>query len=434
VRQHLELLDRYAGNEDLLQAYREIYARLREVRSELERLRQSERDAARRVDLLGYQINEIESARLNPDEEEELRQERNRLANAESLASLTQEILLALDEGDPESPAATDLLGNAMNALGNLARTDPSQSELRDQAQTLFDQLGELGRDLRVYQEGIEFNPKRLSWVEERLDLIFNLKRKYGDSIEEVLTFCDNARDELKTIEGAEARIAELEKDEQELIVVLLKCGQKLSKARHKAAETLSKAIEGELDDLRMDQARFKVDFQHRLDPMGVLIEDDRRIAFDSTGLDQVEFLVAPNPGEGFKPLIKIASGGETSRLMLALKNVLARADQTPTLIFDEIDQGIGGRVGAIVGQKLWSLTRGGHQVMCITHLPQLAAFGEQHYQVQKDMVHGRTITQVALLDGDNRVYELAQMMGELSDGTVQSAKDILQTVQDTIA
>jgi DNA repair protein RecN (Recombination protein N) len=191
----------------------------------------------------------------------------------------------------------------------------------------------------------------------------------------------------------------------------------------------LAGLVERELDNLRMEQARFSVDFQVRPQEGGLPLDDGTEAAFDATGFDQVEFLVAPNPGEGLKPLVKIASGGETSRLMLALKNVLARADQTPTLIFDEIDQGIGGRVGFTVGEKLWALGRE-HQVLCITHLPQLAAFGSQHFQVRKTLQDGRTLTRVEELEGDARLDELTQMIGESGEATKQTAREILESAQ----
>jgi DNA repair protein RecN (Recombination protein N) len=178
-----------------------------------------------------------------------------------------------------------------------------------------------------------------------------------------------------------------------------------------------------------MSGARFKVDFQQQADMLGVALQDGSRVTYYPTGLEKTEFLIAPNPGEGFKPLIKIASGGETSRLMLALKNVLAKADHIPTLIFDEIDQGIGGRVGATVGQKLWQLGRQ-HQVLCITHLPQLAVYGEQHFHVEKQIQSGRTLTLLRKLDGEERLVELAQMLGGLSEGTLQSARELLHTAQ----
>lgn len=429
VAQHLGLLDRYALVDELLDTYGKTYHRLQAVRRELNELRRSERDAARHIDMLTYQINEIEAARLHPGEEETLRDERNRLANAESLASLVQESLLALDEGSPETPAATDLIGQVVQALNNLSRLDPSQASLAEGAQSLLENLTDLTLSLRDYLEGIEFNPKRLDQVEERLNLIHNLKRKYGDSIEAVLAFANESQIQLDTIAHAGERIQELEVEEEVLLAQLGKEGRALTLKRQAEAQKLGQAMETELADLNMSSARFKVDFQERPDPSGVPL-DGRRVAFDASGLERVEFLIAPNPGEGFKPLVKIASGGETSRLMLALKNVLANADHIPTLIFDEIDQGIGGRVGTVVGQKLWRLGRQ-HQVFCVTHLPQLAAFGEQHFHVQKQVSQGRTITQVTPLSGEGRLVELAQMFGEVSEGTKRSAYEILQIAKE---
>jgi DNA repair protein RecN (Recombination protein N) len=237
------------------------------------------------------------------------------------------------------------------------------------------------------------------------------------------------ARQQLETITTASARIAELEEAESAAMVALAEKGLSLSQKRKQAAEKMSKSIETELDDLRMASARFAVDFQTKPDENGIPLPNGGQAAFDASGLDKVEFLVAPNPGEGLKPLAKIASGGETSRLMLALKNVLTQADQVPTLIFDEIDQGIGGRVGGTVGEKLWNLGRA-HQVFVITHLPQLAVFGDQHFQVQKIVENGRTLTRVAKLDGEPRTLELAQMLGEVTEGTIRSAHDIMQGAQ----
>jgi DNA repair protein RecN (Recombination protein N) len=439
VNQHLGLLDSYAEAADLRlgearlaelrHTYRNIYQRLQQIAKELEHVRLSEQDSARRSDMLTYQINEIEAAHLKPGEEETLRDERNRLANAEGLASAVQESLLALDEGTPEAPAATDLLGQVVHALNGLARLDPSQAALHDSAQAIFDNLSDLSRSLRLYLEEIEFNPKRLDQVEERLALIHTLKRKYGDSIAAILEFAQKARAELDSITHAGERIEELEKERDNFLAQLGQAGMALSQLRKSAAGRLSQAIENELFDLNMTGAQFTVDFQIRPNPQGAPVENGERLAFDASGFERVEFLIAPNPGEGFKPLAKIASGGETSRLMLALKNVLAQADQIPTLIFDEIDQGIGGRVGTIVGQKLWHLARA-HQVLCITHLPQLAAFGDQHFQVQKLVSGDRTTTQVKDLAGEARVLELAQMMGDVSEGTLHSARELIQAVQ----
>jgi DNA repair protein RecN len=429
VRAHLGLLDRYAGVESLLSAYRKTYQGLLSIRRELSELRLARADAERRTELLTFQADEIEAAQLKPGEDEDRRLERDRLANAESLAGLAQQALTALDEGTPESPSSSDLIGQVVQALNKLTQIDHSQDPLSQQSGTLEENLAELARGLRNYLESIEFNPKRLEEVEERLDLIRRLERKYGGTIASVIAFAADSRKQLETISTAAERIAELETSESSLLEKLSTQGLQLSQKRKESASEMSKAIETELDDLRMAAARFAVDFQTKPVEDGVPLPDGSRVAFDATGLDKVEFLVAPNPGEGLKPLARIASGGETSRLMLALKNVLAQADQVPTLIFDEIDQGIGGRVGGTVGEKLWHLGRA-HQVFVITHLPQLAVFGDQHFQVQKVIEKNRTLTRVSKLTGEPRTLELAQMLGAVTEGTLRSAHDILQSAQ----
>ncbi len=432
VRAHLGLLDRFADIETALGAYRQTYAEIQSVRRGLTDLRATQRDSEHRIEMLTFQVEEIEAARLRPGEEAELKAERDRLANAESLSANAQEALLILDEGTPETPAITDQLGQAVAALSALGRVDKTQSELAARAEAALETLSDIARDLRDYLENVEYNPRRLEQVEERLDLLNRLQRKYGGSIESAIQFGAEARAQLETITSAAERIQELETREAALLKNLGGQAQALSQKRKAAAARLAKGIETELGDLKMSSARFDTDFQTRPDPAGLPLEGSAPVAFDASGFDRVEFLIAPNPGEGLKPLAKIASGGETARLMLALKNVLARADQVPTLIFDEIDQGIGGRVGGVVGQKLWQLGRQ-HQVMCITHLPQLAVFGDQHYQVQKLINNGRTSTQVTPVTGETRLLELAQMLGEVSEGTLQSASDILQSARATM-
>jgi len=431
-RAHLGLLDRYAEVARPLGEYRQTYHDLLNLRRELADLRRTQSDAERRIETLTYQAEEIEAARLKAGEDDELRRERDRLANAEALAKNAQEALAVLEEGSPEVPAATDLVGQAAQALGALARIDEGQGELANQAEVLLDTLGEIIHGLRGYLEEIEFNPKRLEEVEERLELIHSLKRKYGGEIAAVLAYAVEARKQLETITGAAERISELEMQEAGLLEKIARGGTALSDKRKTAAEAMSRGIETELDDLKMASARFGVDFQTKPDPNGAPLADGTRIAFDQNGFDRVEFLVAPNPGEGLKPLAKIASGGETSRLMLGLKNVMARADEVPSLIFDEIDQGIGGRVGLVVGHKLWNLSRL-HQVFCVTHLPQLAVFGDLHYQVQKWVEKGRTLTRVEQLEGEPRLLELSQMLGEVGEGTLRSAHELMQVARQTI-
>ena len=431
-RAHLGLLDRYAEVGQPLGDYRQTYHTLLNLRRELTDLRKAQSDSERRIEMLTYQAEEIESAGLKAGEDEELRKERDRLANAESLAQNAQEALAVLDEGSPETPAATDLIGQAAQALAALAKIDAGQSELANQAELMLDTISDVIHNLRDYLEEIEFNPKRLDDVEERLDLIHSLTRKYGGAIPAVIAYGADARKQLETITGAADRINELEMQEAKLLEKLSKQGTALSEKRKSASLEMGKGIESELNDLKMQSARFNVDFQTKPDLNGIPMQDGKRIAFDQNGFDRVEFLIAPNPGEGLKPLAKIASGGETSRLMLGLKNILAKADEVPSLIFDEIDQGIGGRVGMVVGHKLWNLSRT-HQVFCVTHLPQLAVFGDQHYQVQKLVDNGRTLTKVDKLEGEPRLLELSQMLGEVGEGTLRSAHELLQIARQMI-
>jgi DNA repair protein RecN (Recombination protein N) len=427
VKEHLSLLDRFSGDQLSINNYSNDYLEIISVKRELKELRFAEGEAARKLDILNYQINEIEAANLQHGEDENLFAERNRLANAESLASAAQQALIKLEDGTPETPSIIDLLGEVIDDLKDISHHDDSRSRFAENIEDSFAILTDLSRELRVYFEEIEFNPQRLNQVEERLDLITSLKRKYGETIEEINEYLEKAKKEQDTITHAGERIDELVILEEGLLTKLASSGEALSKSRHRAAGILENGIENELIELNMDGSQFKVDFKMRLDPDGVKLSNGQKVAFDADGLEKVEFLIAPNPGEGLKPLVKIASGGETSRLMLALKNVLAKADDIPTLIFDEIDQGIGGRIGTVVGKKLWHLARH-HQVLCVTHLPQLAAFGEQHLQVTKNIQNGRTITIVSDLQGTARLPELAQMLGETSEGTMHSARDMLNT------
>jgi len=453
VREHLSLLDRFAGLEPLRAQVAAVVQQIQAVRHDLYALRQSERDRMQRIDLLRFQVDEIGAAMLTPGEKETLEAELVRLSNAEQLAALTSALVAVLEEGRGQSPAILDLIGQAQRDMATLARIDVT---LSPQAQTLAEvgyQVEDLAHALRDYLGGVEFNPRRLTWVEERLSLLRQLARKYGGEVEEVLAYAEKAAAELETLEHSDERIVALAEQEAALLTQCATLCQALSQQRRAAASQLVAGAEAELQDLRMEGARLGVAFQWREDAKGVPLDEPMpselavihlgtevrvdetvtRAAFDVTGMDRAEFLIAPNPGEGLKPMARIASGGETARLMLALKAVLSRADRTPTLIFDEIDQGIGGRVGAIVGVKLWQLTSpyGGnegvqHQVLCITHLPQLAGFGDVHFGVEKQIAGGRTVTQVARLADEARLAELSQMLGTQGEAAHQGAVEIL--------
>lgn len=423
VSEHLSLLDRFAHAD--LNEYSDAYRQISTVRTERDALENAEREFARREDLLRYQIDEIETSRLSSGEVPELEAERDRLANAEKLAGLALNARGALEDTGGDGISAEQKLTEATAALMSLAEIDSAMTSTSQRAQGLTEEISQLATELRTYLEQVQPDPIRLDEVEARLGLIHDLRRKYGDDVAAILHYAAQAGEELESIVHAEARLEALKVEESELLTRLATLGEALSQARRSAANELSAGIVGHLAELGMEDAQFAVEIEWKDDPDGVLVEGER-VAFGPYGLDQVEFLVAPNPGEGLKPLVKVASGGETSRLMLGLKGVLASADRRSTLIFDEIDQGIGGRIGAVVGSKLKGLAQS-HQVLCVTHLPQLAAHANQHYQVEKHVVDGRTLARVSPLEREARLRELAEMLGDTSDANRQSAAALLE-------
>jgi DNA repair protein RecN (Recombination protein N) len=439
VREHVDLLDRFGNLWEKRSRVAEKVKELRAVRQELKSLMMDEREVARRIDRLSFVVEEISEASLKVGEEETLKQERELLANAELRANLADHAYRALYGEGEEDKGAIGLFNEAFQAITGIAKYDQNVKELCEEAEGAAAQADDLARALRTYRDAVDHNPKRLEQIDERLDLLFRLKRKYGDSIEEILKFGENAAAELAGISHSEQRIEELRAQEQSLLQVIASLAMDLSSARRDAGDRMAKEIEEQLQDLGMAKAKFGVSLDRSDDPEGPEV-DGRRVSFDATGIDRVEFLVSPNPGEPLKPLAKIASGGETSRLMLALKSVLAIADSTPTLIFDEIDQGIGGRTGGVVGSKLWMLTPTAqkhngtpqHQVICVTHLPQIAAFGDAHFNIRKDIVGERTVTVVKELKRGERVDELAQMLGTVTATTRSSAEELLRDVDST--
>jgi len=426
-RSHLPLLDAYAGLDGERTAVAREVSQLHKIQRELAELRRDARALTQRMDMLQFQVQEIDAAKLTIDEESDLREERTRLANVEQITRHTSEALRLINGIDDESQAIGDMMDQAERALTQLARFDVSQASLLERWQGLVFQLGEMATELDDYQEELEFNPTRLNDVEERLELIANLKRKYGPDIAAILALRDKAAAELDQIEHSEERAAELEAEQARYLRQIGKLALALSQKRQAAAKNLAAMVERQMADLRMAGTRFQVDFQTEETADGAVV-GEQRLLFDQTGIDQVEFMLSTNPGEPLKPMAKVASGGETARLMLALKTALTAADMTPTLIFDEIDQGIGGRVGDIVGRKLWGLTSTAeHQVIVVTHLPQLAGYGDAHFRVLKQVSEGRTRTAVDKLEGDGRIEELAAMLGTQGEHARGGAAAILQ-------
>ena len=420
VPEHLRLLDELGG----LTAERSSFGRLAERfrvldREIVESGRRSE-ESHRQMDMLGYQLDEIRRADLADDEEDALLAERDIVANAVALAGGANEAhnMLAGDDGR----SAVELLAQAIDRLASLRRVDPSLAERIERLESSLYQVEDTAADLLAYRDGIEFAPERLAQIEERLDLIQALKRKYGDGIPAILAYAQSCEEQLHRIAGRQERSGQLESEREELREEMSLLAGQLSEKRQIAGNKLTSQITDELEELALSNTSFAVNIQQTEAPDGLRLQDGRQVQFDSTGMDRVEFLVSMNPGAPLRGLARVASGGETSRLMLALKSVLGRGAGLPVQVFDEIDAGIGGRVGRIVGQKLWNLGQE-RQLICITHLPQVASFATNHFLVRKSADDEQTITSVTSLDSTQRVEELAAMLSGVT-GSVASERN----------
>jgi DNA repair protein RecN (Recombination protein N) len=416
VERHVDILDAWCGAEvDKPKVeVAALYQKASDVAKELETLRADARERVRTLDLLSYQCEEIDNAAPRVEEEEELINERMRLASAERLFASAGSAVVALrgSEGRGASSGAVDLLGQAVREIESAASFDDALQPLLETLQSALYAADDAARDVRAYRDSVEFNPQRLEEIESRLDILKTLKRKYGETLDEVLRYRAEIGERLLTLTNAEERIAELVVAEEKARVDLEKACAKLTKARQKGAKPFAEAILRELKDLAMAATRFSVSVESRTPT--------------KNGADAVEFLISPNPGVPLKPLAKIASGGEISRVMLAMKSVLSRILSVPTLVFDEVDTGIGGRTGTVLGEKLANLSHTA-QVLCITHLPQIAARGARHFQIEKRAEAGKTIVSVRELDGETRVREIARMLGgEETETVLTHAREML--------
>ncbi len=445
VREHMDILDKYGELWQLRTEVAKGARQLTEVRQELDRLRRDEAEVAQRVDFLSYQVGEISTANLRPAEYYDLTLERDRVANAELIITLSDHAYGALYDSFDRRESVMDLIGQVSKDLSQLAQLDPSLRQDLESVDALMHQVDELARALRSYRDGIEYSPDRLYELEERLDLINRLKRKYGSTIGEILAFGERASRELEKLNHREERVEELKAREMDLRQWVGRLAGQLSEARQHAARGLADAIQEEAAGLAFGYAQVLVDIRQSHSEDGVPVgtadgvpyatpssagESIRHLAFNETGIDSVEFLISLNPGEPPRPLARVASGGEASRLMLAIKTILSTADQIPILVFDEVDAGVGGRVGSVLGQKLWGLSQS-HLVLCVTHLPQIACYADHHAKVTKLASHDRTVTSVEVLDGEARVTELSQMLGSDSGATRTNATEMLRQARN---
>lgn len=430
-RAHVNLLDRYANLLEVREALAEVVSTLNEIRREIKHLQEDKDALQRRADRLRYEVDEIDAAKLDADEEETLINELSRLGNSEKLAELSAEAigLLGGEEISDDFIPAADALTQVVSLLEKLLKLDTSLQDDYDLANDIATNVQELSINMIKYADEVEHDPNRLMEIEERWDMIKKLKRRYdADSIADLLAHGEKAREELEGIEHSEERLEELFAKEEKTLRHIGELCDRIAKVREVASRALSKKIVRELQDLRMENTRFKVVTERIEDEEnGAFSRDGKRYKFDSTGFEQIEFMMSANPGEPMRPLTKVASGGEAARIMLSIKRVLSQSDDIPTLIFDEVDQGIGGRIGAVVGEKLWSLSDR-HQVLVVTHLAQLASYSDNHFQVSKTVDKKRTKTHVELLSSeDKRVTELADMLGATGESGQQSARELLE-------
>ena len=409
---HIEYIDDFGELTELRESYRGIYRQMQEIRKKLRAMQQSDREKEQRIALLQYQVNEIETVNLQPGEDEELTQRRDTIRNAERILKLTAEAKGLLDGGE-DSDGAANMLTQLAEVLGKLSRFVPELSDAAAQvtevSYTIHDVSGEISR----YLDHLDFDPHSLDEIEDRLELIQSFKRKYGASIEEIQAYGQRAADQLREIQFSQEIIDDLVEQEKALLPQLAQAADELTSARHQAARNFLSRIKRELEFLNMPNVKLTVSAD--------------RCDYMPNGQDELELLISSNAGEAPKPLAKIASGGELSRVMLSIKNVLAEKDQVGTAIFDEIDTGVSGSAAQKIGKKLQEVSRN-RQVICVTHLAPVAACGDSHLFIHKDVEEGRTYTRVDLLREEERVREIARIVSgdDITETALNNAREML--------
>lgn len=434
--EQLEMLDRYAAVLTAREALGGLVREWRGLQARIAAIAGNARARAQREDYLRFVVGEIEGAELRPEEEEELLGERRILGNAEQLATeaaAAHALLVGEDEavgGEAVVPALA-ALRRAGDHLRVVAGVDPGMGSVAERLAEVVFLAEDVVAEVRGYRDRVEADPTRLAAVEERLAELKALKRKYGATIEEVIAAGEAAARELAEMTGEEGDLDALRSRAGQLGSEVGRRAAELSGRRAEAGERLARAVERAIGELNMGRARFAVAMTQIADEGGVPFGDGRSVAVEATGADRAEFQIAPNAGEALKPLGRVASGGETARLMLALKSILSEADATPTLVFDEVDVGVGGRSGQVVGEKLWRLADG-HQVLVITHLPQIAAFAGAHYRIAKGERAGRVVSRVDPLTAEERIEELAAMFDgvPITEAARSSAREMVARVE----
>ena len=409
---HLGILDDYAQNDAEFQEYYVLYRELVRIKRELDAMITDEAEKQRKIDLLSYQVQEIEDAGLTAGEEQTLESRRKILANASAIRDKIAQSY-ALLSGDDESSGAVDLLGEASHAIDTAAQLDDALATASSQLLDLYYNAKDVAADLIGRLDSYDTNDAELDEIEQRLDLIYKLKRKYGDTVEDVIEFGQNAREELERIQSSQERHDHLQAEKRRLYALAREKAEALTQTRLHAFEALNKRISGTLDFLNMPGVRMTL--RHTRGPLA------------SHGQDSIEFYISTNPGEAPKPLAKIASGGELSRITLAIKNAMADKDAVPTVIYDEIDSGVSGKAAGRIGEVLRQSAQG-HQILCITHTAQIAALADCHLLIQKNVANDRTYTEIHPLDEEGRVEALARLISgdHVTDISRANAREML--------
>jgi DNA repair protein RecN (Recombination protein N) len=422
----LEFLDANAAVADLLQEVVGFHRQRGQNLQRIQSLERSEQDRLRTLDLLSFQIQDIEKLQLKSDDEDlRLEEEHQLLANADKLYQLSNQAYTDLYEAETSASAT---LKHASRLLEELKRIDPLCDSLWQQLQSTRIAADDVSRSLREYASKIKVDPQRLEWVENRMADIARLKKKYGSTVSEVLAFCQKSRLELQALEAADETLETLKQEQVRLEQQYWKKAVELSQKRRAAAAELEKKVERELAQLAMGKTRFRIALKQIESTRDAKVGEEIAVG-TARGIDEVQFLLSANPGEDLRPLAKIASGGEISRIMLALKTVRSTDDRGKVLVFDEVDAGIGGQTADVVGQKLKKLSRR-NQILCVTHLPQIASYADGHYRLEKRVEKGRTLTRVTQLDEDARVHEIARMIsGErTTENVIKHAAELLKS------
>ena len=417
---HLGYLDSFGGLDAALADYRRAYDGLAVLQRRIAALQMDEAEKARRIDALQFQIGELERAGLRPGEEEELEERRTILRSADRITAAVRTARDALS-GSEDQAGAAELLAEAEAALGQVSQVAGEFDQIYRRLSELRYGLEDVSGQLRDMEGAYDFSPRELDQVESRSDQLYRLKKKYGDSVESMLAYLDRCREELENIETADDTIQKLKKKRKKVFGEVKSLASALSELRRAAGEELKARIEAELRQLDMPKVRFETEFAPKTNALGL----------DETGMDEVRFLMSANVGENLKPIARVASGGELSRIMLALKNVLAENDSIMTLIFDEVDTGVSGRAAGKVAEKMSRLSRR-CQVLCVTHLAQIAAMSDHHFSVSKSERDGRTFTGVEDLDREGRKQELARLTGgvHVSKAILDGAEELLREAE----